>query len=290
MYDILAALIIVMMVYAGGKKGFLKTIVIIAGYIIAFVAAGAASAKGSEAVYDKFIKNTITTGIENAISDADVIETVNENLRKYNISIKSEHLRDLLMMSSSSTLAQNLKNYLEEYTDISVPLADLEILTEDISNGAAVSRYIGDAPVYTASLVNEMLNMTRDEVMHLIRSMLISEHVAAEYIEENFIRESVISLLRVIIYALIFSITLTITRIIAGVFGKANKIPIAGKLNMALGALLGFIRAALLLLTIAIGLKIIILLTDNALAAVNTQVIEDTVLFKYIYTLTDKII
>ena len=290
MYDVLTAALLISLVYIGGKKGFLKTIVIIAGYIIAFVAAGAASSRGSEAVYDKFIKNAVVTGIENAIDSSDVTDTVNEYLRQFNVSIEDSRLKDLIMMSNRDNFAANIKEYIDTKTDMSVSLEDIEFITDKLSSGSAISRYIGDLPPYTGGVLNDMLDMSDNEVMTLLRSIMISEHVAAQYIEENFIRENILSLLRVLLYALTFSLTLTVTRIIAGVFGKANKIPIAGKLNMALGAVLGFFRAALLLLTIAVGLKIAILLTDNTLVAINTETIDSTLLFKYIFSVADKII
>lgn len=87
-------------------------------------------------------------------------------------------------------------------------------------------------------------------------------------------------ILRIIICLLIFVICVIIVRGVASLFGKLYAIPIVGTINSVLGAVLGLVKAAVVLALLAAAVMLIISITGNRLSWLNTEIVNSTFLLK----------
>ena len=276
------------MTYNGAKKGLLRTLVVIAGYIVAFAAAGLFCGTAAHSVYDGLIKERIISGIEKSISDVDVMKNISGYLSESGLDIDDESLKKIISDSTADTLNENITGYIKSVKPgINVSDEYVGSIIDKLSLGSMLKRNIGDMPEYVKDAADGLTELDNSEVLNLLQRLISSERSASEYIEETLIRDNVVSVLRLIMYALIFAIVMLITGILASVFEKANKIPVAGKINMFLGGVAGFAQALAVLLAICVAIEIIIIFTSNGLVVINHETIENTHFLRYIFNIAD---
>jgi hypothetical protein len=91
--------------------------------------------------------------------------------------------------------------------------------------------------------------------------------------------------LRTLIFFLIFGIISVVLSFVARTLAIVNRIPIVGRLNSALGIVIGLLKSAVVVFLVCIGINILIMVTGNNIIFLNTMTIEESFVFKYIYNL-----
>lgn len=105
----------------------------------------------------------------------------------------------------------------------------------------------------------------------------------ANTIEESVISPIVISGLQILIFIILLTIFLIIVKFLSKTFGEINDWPIVGKLNRFLGAVLGLVNAAIIILVAVFVIKGVVLLSGNESNIFNNETIENSKVFSYIY-------
>jgi hypothetical protein len=102
-------------------------------------------------------------------------------------------------------------------------------------------------------------------------------------ISDNLVRPALTTTFRIFVFAVLFALVSVLVAFLAKAMNLVNDVPVLGKVNAFLGALLGAVRAAVVILMIGIAVRVIISLTGNNLIFLNTMTIDKTYIFRHIY-------
>ncbi|MCR4781106.1 MAG: CvpA family protein [Ruminiclostridium sp.] len=142
---------------------------------------------------------------------------------------------------------------------------------------------------YAVNLKNfgKDLSAGSSDAIYSVVVALVSANAAdyGEQIMEHIVSPMVLPPLRIIIFLVLFILTVTILNLIASVTKLINRIPVLGKVNGVLGAVLGFIESIIMLLILCLVMKLAITLCGNSLVFINEPTIDKTFIFRFFYAL-----
>lgn len=272
-YDAVAALIIVICAAAGANKGFVKMMVMFFGYIICFAAALFISRSAAPMIYDSYLKEPITSAVENKITEASdaVKEKIRSIIAEYGYNADNSEIDDFIDRVNSTEngdIADEILKYIPENSKTGLTKEEINAKLKELTD-IVVPRILPSAHEDTGD--------------KLLRSVLGEPAEAAAYIEENFIRYEAVYLLRSLLFFVIFGAAMTVVRRLSRASYAVKKIPLVGSANTVLGGAAGLIEAGLYLALLTALLRIIIGLSGNIIPFVNTETIDNTVFYRYIY-------
>lgn len=225
--DLLIILLVVFSIKTGYKKGFLRTIVALAGYILSIFIAINLSNAFAPILYE----NTIKEGIQKKVNSA---------------------------------VSQEIK---------------------DTGIEQAVSSTIESMPDYISKLVTDYFGGENGIVEKLEKNKEQATTDFGTTIADEIVEPIVVPLIRGIMLIVIFAICIIIVNLVARLFQDFYKIPIIGGINSFLGGVLGIFKAIIIILILVSISKAIISVTGNNLSYFNSDVIQSSFIFKYLYNL-----
>jgi len=149
----------------------------------------------------------------------------------------------------------------------------------------AVSSTIEAMPDYISKLVTDYFGGEKGVVDKLSKN---KEQVTSDFgttIADEIVAPIVIPLIRAIMLIVVFAICIIIVNLVARLFQGFYKIPILGGINSFLGGVLGIFKAIIIILILVSISKAIISMTGNNLSYFNSDIIESSFVFKYLYQL-----
>ena len=272
-YDAVAALILVICAAAGANKGFVKMMVMFFGYIVCFAAALFISRAAAPKLYDGYLKEPITSAIEKEITEASVSikEKIRSIIAEYGYNADNSEIDDFIDRVNSTEngdIADEILKYIPENSKTGLTKEEINAKLKELTD------------IVVPRLLPSNHEDTGDK---LLRSVLGEPAEAAAYVEENFIRYEAVYLLRSLLFFVIFGAAMTIVRRLSRASSAVKKIPLVGTANTVLGGAAGLIEAGLYLALLTAFLRIIIGLSGNIIPFVNTETIDNTVFYRYIY-------
>lgn len=284
-YDVVVAAIILIFIYIGGKRGFVKSVALILGYIAAFLLSYFVSAISAPIIYEHALQPKITEIITERIDNIDIVGELKKalNSEELGITFESDELSRVIS-DSENDIGKDLESYItDKFSNVNVSSADIDAKLREIFNNEVVEDFLGTLPPYMQDPVQEYVEQSHEALSEGIKSLVGTKEKAAAYIEETFIRQGMITMIKIIVFMVIFSLVMILVRAASGGLSAVNKIPVAGSLNTFLGIVLGFIQGAVILLIVAMVINVLISLTGNQMIVINTQTIDETHLFGYFY-------
>lgn len=271
-YDAAAALIIVICAAAGANKGFVKMMVMFFGYIICFAAALFISRAAAPKLYDSYLKEPITSAVEKEITEASdaIKEKIRSIIAEYGYNADNSEIDDFIDRVNSTEngdIADEILKYIPENSKTGLTKEEINAKLKELTD-------------ILPRILPSDKEASEDK---LLRSILGEPAEAAAYIEENFIRYEAVYLLRSLLFFVIFGAAMTIVRRLSRASSAVKKIPLVGTANTVLGGAAGLVEAGLYLALLTALLRIIIGLSGNIIPFVNTETIDNTVFYRYIY-------
>ena len=221
------------------------------------------------------------------LSDIDLTETGMENADLTVFGIGEGFDYSLVKVGNVEISASELENRSLE----TIVLA--RVLTTNIESGElftafkAVSEKITDSlPLAFGDYAKKITDGNSDAIYNLILSVMdMGYENHGKAIISNIIDPIVIIPLRIILFLIIFTIIAIALEALANASKIINRIPVISSANELLGGILGFLKAAIIIFVICIGIQFLISVTDDSLVFINTGTIQETIFFKHIYNL-----
>jgi uncharacterized membrane protein required for colicin V production len=166
---------------------------------------------------------------------------------------------------------------------------------EDIILARTVSRRIAELAetqhsTLTRSLIEVLPGVTRATVGNtdlVARFMLNVINNDAEdmatAIDTYMVRPMTVLPFRLLIFAVVFTLTSVIVSAISKAAQLIEHIPLVGKVNSVFGSLMGLIFSAVIVGIIVVAVQSIIALTGNNVIFLNTMTVEQTYIFRHVY-------
>lgn len=275
--DIITVLIFILCVVYGSRRGIVRMIISVLGFVIAGAAAAFVSSSTYMYVYDSFVKEQIIDIIEEKAEELakeyDPEDRINELLKEDNydgelFSISSDEKNDGNIPSELLTDSRFRGTLNKVFTEYCYKLTDS-------LDGVLPDEIISSAEEYLAENSG-----TQEEQLLIFEE---SKASAAALIEEKIVRPVFLSTIKNIIFAVTFIAVSIIFTIISRMIGVLRHIPAVRSVDSLFGGVLGIILGLFLIAVTALLCSLFIKLTNNDNTIINTDIISGTYIFRFAY-------
>ncbi|MDR0822129.1 MAG: CvpA family protein [Oscillospiraceae bacterium] len=319
-YDLIIVGVVLASMFSGYKKGFAGIVLSLTAMVAAVLSAVLLSGSVANFVYKNFLEGAIEDRISKVVKES-VGEL--PNLSSYkglsyvdteNIIIGQRKLADIEPeIDSTGKAILDLSNVNLSYTGIDradlsafglskagldlahLDLGKVEITASELAGVDRGELFLtkildemttsgsGESPL--GKVADKFSGMYSGDMSRIIRVLMNSGETDTETAFRNeIIRPTVMRGLTVVCFLLIYGIVFGVASSVCGkVAGAVRHVPVVGSLNSLGGALLGFVKAIIIILFIGIAVRLIVSATDDSGLFFNSTVINDTTVFKQVY-------
>ena len=285
-YDVFTLAIICICIYVCGKRGFLRSVLMMLGYIVAIVFSYFFSGWVSPEIYESAVKPVVIEYITEKTENIDPIEemqnTLNSKYGVFGINFGKSRIRSLLSEDREETMA-NISDYISEKS-----MVDITSNGGDEIIGNMISDEINEK--FRQFLPTEFgainINLDDNEVWaDVIRAIKGEESSLAIFVEEYIVRGIVISNVRLVVFILAFCILAIAVKVLSKVLKIVDHIPLVNSANTILGGAIGLIQGAMSVYVISLAVRLLISIGGNDMIFFNISTIEQTYLFRLFYNI-----
>ncbi len=283
-YDIAIIGILLAFFYVGAKRGFMKSIVLVALLIASFIASWFVAEVGAPVIYDSLIKDKVISAFDSSIENVDTSEVVSGVISngEFGVELSKEEIDEIIVSNDDifHGIAGELnKNGAQDSTeDIEINVENLAIpeIISVLFNGKLDHTYVKNAL--------ETIGNATENIQEVVDTFLRgSKDSIAQAAEEQLVKPIVIWVIKILIMVVLFFILKLIINPVSNIFKSVNKIPIIGPINALLGGVLNTAAGLLVVYVIALLIKVAINVGGNTLIFLNNETVQLTKIFKYIY-------
>lgn len=274
--DIAAAAVIIIFVFVGSRRGAVRMLISLVGYIAAFAAAVFVSNAADDYVYDTFVKPAVMSAMEAKAEELSETYLTPENLGK----ILAENGAELdgeqldILISGGEAYEKVLTDERFRDTLNSVFINYCRLLTDTFS---------GILPEEVVSGAETYLNETDMENQRKLELLTTEKQTVTEIVEREIVRPLMMKTVNTALFAVTFGVVLIVFAVISKAAGLIRKIPVVRSADSFLGGLMGFIQSLLAIAVICFAVSIFVKLTGGANEYINTETISETIAFKWFY-------
>lgn len=285
-FDIAVVAILLIFLYSGGKRGFLRSIILIAGYFISFFVAFSLSGKLAPPIYDGFARPLVISSIEKKLDSIDIAEelqrSINSAYRDSGITFDKDEVQQVIS-GSDGDLSKSFTDYISSKTGVEISDDKINEVLQGAFMGDTVERFFASLPNFMKESASSYLSANNPSLGDTIKGTIGTKETAAAFLEEEVLRGGAISVVQMILFFLLFGVVMLIVRLLAGLFKDVNKIPVIGPVNTLLGAAIGLVEGAIIVYIIALLIHLIIMFMASPMIVFNEETIQSTLLFKFFY-------
>ena len=284
-YDLLVVLILTLFFAAGVKKGFIKSILSLICFIAAVAVSLFAAEKLAQPVYEMCFKERVTSFIEENIDKIDVTGVANSYLLN-NLGIEADEKTIKNIIGSQGDINQNIQLYAKE-NGIVLDEKTLENNLNSFLNSKELENAIKDAlPSQLADAVISAAESSSDSIGKILQACVNPDkRVAARALEDVFVNDALILLVKYALFLIIYIIIRFLLKLIVAATGIVNKIPIAGKVNRALGGAFGILKGGVFVVILALIISGLVSFMGSRYSLLSESTINNSLVFKYFYNI-----
>lgn len=280
-YDVCVVGIILITLYGGSKRGFLRSAV----YAILIVAAFFVSWFGAEAlsplIYDSFIHETVIDTLTESASANNPVTIVSDAVTSgdYGTSVSDSEIGELISEASDffNDLAATLRENGSQSSASSIASGVESSVTSEVES-ILFSDYIINALETLGAATGDM-----SEVVNVFLTGSVEETAATA--ETEIVRPIIELFLKIIVFLVLLCVLRLIINPVSNMFKFVNKVPVIGALNVLLGAILGAVEGLVTVYGLALVIRLVVNVSGDSLIFLNTETIELTYIFKFFYEL-----
>ncbi|MGN1135432.1 MAG: hypothetical protein ACI4SF_04365 [Oscillospiraceae bacterium] len=262
--DIISVLLIIIITFAGYKKGILRMVISLVGFFAAAVLSGFVSNVTYEYVYFHIVQPSVMEYIESEADKLSEEYSQEKLLEKLGLSADNEtENNDADFHLTDDEISGKLNNIFKEYCGR---------ITESL-NGVIPDEILESTDEYL-----EKNSLNNQEVLN------DSKTSAVTIIEAEIIRPVMLKTVKNVIFFITFIIICIIFSILSRLAGIIRRIELIKTPDSFFGGILGFIYSILTIMAMSLLCSIFIKLTANENTVLNTGVIEKSFFFKYAYS------
>ncbi len=277
--DLVIVVLIIICAATGSRKGAVRMLISLAGYVAAVAAAVFVSNVASEYVYENLIKPSVVSALESKAESLEQeylsSEKINEILEENGLIITDEQLSSIIdndiqydELIGNDNIRESLKDIFTEYCK-SLTSAFSGVVPEEIINEA--ERYIEENNLETERMFT-LITQEKDSIIQIV--------------EKEIIRPVMLKTVKLILFAITFAVVTIIVSVISYAAKIIRKIPVVNSADSFLGTIIGLLQGILYVIVVNFGVSMFIKLTSNANEYVNTMVISETYVFELLYNAT----
>ncbi len=280
-YDVLTLVIMLVCIYIGSKRGFLVSFLRAACCIVAIIAAVSFSGIWAEKIYENTLREKVIQNVAERLENADVTDELRSAVNeKYGVlAITNADINRIA--DGDGDFIEGIEKIVAKNSGESSETIKQEI--HDLLGSRLYGTFISALPSYMTDTASDYSSADEATLNGAIKAVLTSDEAAAEYVEKNFVRESVVSMLKLGLSILIFFVVTIVISVLISALKFVRKTPVIGGFDAFLGMIFGAAQAVVILYVISLILHIAISGAGNTMMVINTGTIDATYIFRYIY-------
>lgn len=292
-FDALVVLVAAWVIFSNGRRGINKVLVLSIGYLIATIAGSVVATIAAPVIYEISAKESNLETIQEVNNKFDVTQCFCDALdaQHYGTTIERGRIQALLLPPNTDNFDQNIYAYLNNKCggQVATPMAFKKVLCDAFTKD--YGKALGDNLPYYAE-VNFKEAMSKDPA--LIHTMLTefysisaTDKEKAAFVEEHFLQDTTMQIFTIFVFLVVFSVIMVFAALIANSTQYTLFFNISAVKDHILGAMLGLIEAAVMLVLLTFAVRLLVLLFGGNLLCFNDETIEGTRIFKFLYEQLD---
>lgn len=285
-YDVLVIGILLVFLYVGARRGFLRSVVLVVLTVASIVVSWLGAEIASPIVYDKFIKEYVTEALvksSNNTSPTDIaFEAITEG--DYGVEVTDTEINSIF--SAAGDFFDNIASEMKKNGAVS----DTDEIKNEVEESMVekmLTSLLGNS--VSDELMTEMLvsiEGTTDGIGNVFETFISGDsQETARVTEQRIVAPVVKGLLKILVWLLLMLLFRLIIGPVSNSFKLVNKIPLIGPVNSLLGAILGIAEGIIFVYAISLAVKLAVYLSEGSLMFINNETISQTYLFKILYYL-----
>ncbi|MBP0989725.1 MAG: CvpA family protein [Oscillospiraceae bacterium] len=218
-YDIAIAIIALIFMIIGRKKGFLQIAVKFVGGIAAVICSYVVSILGGVFIYDILLRDKILNAVKDILPNASGAEDFLEKL------------------------------------------------------GSKIAILPGNAGAYGTEKVEEL----RETISKSLSN-------APATITDTIINTVAVTIIKAVLFVLLFLLFMLIVKLVSKLFRVVNKVPVVGPVNKFFGGIVGIVYGLLWIAVLSVVIYLVIKSMDGGKGIFTEEIINESYVYKYIYT------
>lgn len=265
--DIGAAAVIIICVSVGSRKGAVRMLVSVIGYVAAYAAAVFVSNSADGYVYDKFVRPAVISAMEERAEElaeeyggVDALKEIlseNDVLSDYFINGEETLPGDL----TEAKIRDKLNSVFIDYC------------------GALTEMFSGTVPEEIVREAEDYLKKTDMENEMKIELLTSARQSATELIEMEIVRPVMMRIVKTVLFSVTFAIVCVLFSIVSKIAGLIRRIPALRSLDGFAGGFLGLLQGVMAMSVICAAAGVYIKLTGR-----SADIIEKTYIFRHFYS------
>lgn len=284
-YDLAVVVVLLLFFIFGIKRGFIKSVISLICFVLAIVISIFASSKLAQPIYEMCFKEKVTSFIAENIDKIDVSGVVNNYLLK-NVGITADDKTVKSIIGTEGDIKNNIESYAKAKGVSLDPMSISQNVDSFLKSDELKGAIETALPSSLASAVFEAAESSAETVSKVLQACVNpNQEQAAEMIEEDFVNEMLILLVKYALFLILFTVLSFIFKLIIAATGIVNKIPVASGVNRALGGALGILKGGVALVIIAVIISALSALLASRYSALAESTINNSLVFKYFYNM-----
>lgn len=285
-YDVLVIGILLVFLYIGARRGFLRSVVLVVLTVASIVVSWLGAEIASPIVYDKFIKEYVIEALSKSSSNTSPTDIAFEAITEgdYGVEVTDTEINSIF--SAAGDFFDNIAREMKKNGAVS-DTDEIKSEVEESMIEKMLTSLLGDA--VSDELMTEMLvsiEGTTDGIGNVLETFISGDsEETARVTEEQIVAPVVKGLLKILVWLLLMLVFRLIIVPVSNSFKLVNKIPLIGPVNSLLGAILGTAEGIIFVYAISLAVKLAVYLSEGSLMFINNETISQTYLFKILYYL-----
>lgn len=284
-YDLAVVVVLLLFFIFGIKRGFIKSVISLICFVLAIVISIFASSKLAQPIYEMCFKEKVTSFIAENIDKIDVSGVVNNYLLK-NVGITADDKTVKSIIGTEGDIKNNIESYAKAKGVSLDPMSISQNVDSFLKSDELKGAIETALPSSLASAVFEAAESSAETVSKVLQACVNPNQAqAAEMIEEAFVNDMLILLVKYALFLILFTVLSFIFKLIIAATGIVNKIPVASGVNRALGGALGILKGGVALVIIAVIISALSALLASRYSVLAESTINNSLVFKYFYNM-----
>ncbi|NLP26666.1 MAG: CvpA family protein [Clostridiales bacterium] len=287
-YDAIIITLIFGLIYRNAKKGFVKSIMLIATYAIAVSLSLPISSLISNKIYDRHIREKSIEAVESTVTNFRIEREIKNIIDQSNfgVEISEQEINEILSSTSDLTADEQIMGLIRAKAGQGITRDNgfKDSLENNISN-RITSRLGDEIPSFVARSVAETTTKNKELFSDTVKVLASSPSESANFIEANYLKPVTVNVIRIVVFLILFTICSVVLSIVLVRLDKIATSAGVSKYDGLLGGIIGFVEAMIFIILVVFLVKLLITISDGTLVFFNNDTIERTKIFRLFYNL-----
>lgn len=284
-YDVIAVAVILVSIFLSVRKGLIKTIAALTGFVLSAVIAFSAGGPIAELMYEQSEKGSNIKKFDLTLETVDFVDDLGNQLENlgYNIRIDDNELREALYDEIEPE--QKIYKYVNNINNKKVDEESIFINKLHESYAVIISNYVAKRMnAYSAECAAEEMRKHPEKAYEFSKLLddLDTKRPAAQYLTDNFLKKPYMTQTKLLAMVLIFAVGAIITVAVSIYTGRKHG-PMGGFVEAVISGILGIAISVTIIIFIALMIRLYVVMGSDKMLFFNHEAIENTYVFKYFY-------